>query len=148
MRTVIPALGCVEPAAALVAGCGFAGGLNTAPTVCKDALQTEIAARLTNAGEHPQSVTCKEDLVGEVGRTAHCDVVLSPTNSFEPDVTVTGVDGATIDYEMTPAVSKEQRDRLQHHHAPQPAASDPKMPSIRGVSVYRHGHSRGNQASA
>ena len=35
-------------------------------------------------------MTCKEDLIGEVG------------------VTVTGVDGATIDYEMTPAVSREQ----------------------------------------
>jgi hypothetical protein len=45
-----------------------------------------------------------------VGRTAHWDVVLSPTNSFEPVVTVTRVDGTTIDYEMTPAVSKEQHD--------------------------------------
>ena len=92
-------------------------GLNTAPIVSADALQTEIASRLTNAGEHPQSVTCKEDLIGEVGQTAHCEVVLSPTNSFEPVVTVTGVDGATIDYEMTPAVSKEQLDRpCQHRH--------------------------------
>ena len=69
---------------------------------------TEIASRLTNAGEHPRSVTCKEDLIGEVGQTAHCEVALNPTNSFEPVVTVTGVDGVTIDYEMTPAVSKEQ----------------------------------------
>jgi hypothetical protein len=108
MRTEIPLLGCLATAVVLVAGCSFTGGLNTAPTVSKDALQTEIAARLTNAGEHPQSVACKEDLIGEVGQTAHCEVVLSPTNSFEPVVTVTGVDGATIDYEMTPAVSKEQ----------------------------------------
>ena len=53
-------------------------------------------------------MTCKEDLVGEVGQTARCDVVMSPTNSFEPVVTVTGVEGATINYEMTPALSKEQ----------------------------------------
>ena len=34
----------------------------TAPTVSKDALQTEIATRLTKAGEHP--------LIGEIGQTA------------------------------------------------------------------------------
>ena len=79
--------------------------------VDKDALQTDIAARLAKAGEQPQSVTCKEDLVGEVGRTARCEVVMSPTNSFEPVVTVTGVDGSTIDYEMSPAVSKEQLEK-------------------------------------
>ena len=62
MRTVVPVLGCLATVVALVAGCSFAGGLNTAPTVSKDALQTEIAARLTDAGEHPQSVTCKGDL--------------------------------------------------------------------------------------
>jgi hypothetical protein len=108
MRTVTPAVGGLATATALVCGCGFTAGMNTAPTVSKDALQSEIADRLSKAGEQPQSVTCKEDLVGEVGHTARCDVVLSPTNSFEPVVTVTGVDGTTIDYEVTPAVSKEQ----------------------------------------
>jgi hypothetical protein len=91
----------------VVCSCSF----SAVPTVSKDALQTEIAARLTNAGEVPQSVTRKDDLVGEAGRTAHCEVVLSPTNSFEPVVTVTGVNGDTIDYEMTPAVSKEQLEK-------------------------------------
>jgi hypothetical protein len=108
MRTVMPVLGGLATAIALVSGCDLAAGLSAAPTVSKDALQTEIADRLTKAGERPQSVTCKEDLVGEVGHTARCDVVLSPTNSFEPVITVTGVDGATIDYEVTPAVSKQQ----------------------------------------
>ena len=50
---MVPVLGCVAATVALVAGCSFAGGLSTAPTVSKDALQTEIAARLTKAGEHP-----------------------------------------------------------------------------------------------
>ncbi len=92
-------------AVALACGCSLNTGV---PTVSKDALQTDIADRLAGAGEVPQSVSCKEDLVGEVGRTARCDVVLSPTNSFEPVVTVTGLDGTTIDYEMTPAMSREQ----------------------------------------
>ena len=50
---MVPVLGCLATAVALVAGCSFTGGLNTAPTVSEDALQTEIASRLTKAGEHP-----------------------------------------------------------------------------------------------
>ena len=111
MRTVTAALGALTTAGALAAGCSFNAGVNTKPTVSKDALQTDVAERLAKAGERPESVICKEDLVGEVGRTAHCDVVMSATNSFEPIVTVTGVDGSTINYEMAPAVSKEQLEK-------------------------------------
>jgi Domain of unknown function (DUF4333) len=108
MRTLTAALGAVITAGALVSGCSVNLGADGKPTVSKGSLQTDIADRLTAAGEQPESVTCKEDLVGEVGKTARCEVVMSPTNSFEPVVTVTRVDGTTVDYEMTPAVSKEQ----------------------------------------
>jgi hypothetical protein len=37
------------------------------PTVATDVLQREIVDRLASAGQLPQSVTCAEDLVGEVG---------------------------------------------------------------------------------
>jgi hypothetical protein len=40
-----------------------------------------------------------------------CEVVMSPTNSFEPVITVTGVDRSAINYEMRPAVSKEQLEK-------------------------------------
>jgi len=50
-------------------------------------------------------------LVGEVGKTARCEVVMSPTNSFEPVITVTGVDGNTINYEMSPALSRKQLEK-------------------------------------
>ena len=86
-------------------------GIGGKPAVGKDALQTDIADRLAKAGEQPQSVTCKDDLVGEVGKTARCEVVISPTNSFEPVITVTGVDGSTINYEMSPPLSKEQLEK-------------------------------------
>ena len=56
-------------------------------------------------------MTCKEDLAGEVGETIRCEVVMSPTNSFEPVVTVTGIDGSTINYEMTPALSRDQLEK-------------------------------------
>ena len=95
-------------ACCLLVGCSVDNSAINVPTVSRKALQEDIARRLGDAGEKPQSVTCKQDLVGEVGTTAHCEVVVSATNSFEPIVTVTAADGAAIDYEMTPAVSREQ----------------------------------------
>ena len=111
MRTRMAAVGVLVAGGALVSGCSVSAGTDLKATVSKGSLQTDIADRLTEAGEHPESVTCKEDLVGEVGKTARCEVVISATNSFEPVVTVTSVDGATIDYEMSPAVSKEQLEK-------------------------------------
>ena len=108
MHTVITAVGALATAGALVSGCDANVGVGGTPAVGKDALQTDIAARLAKAGEQPQSVTCKEDLVGELGKTTRCEVVMSATNSFEPVIAVTGVDGSAINYEMSPAVSKEQ----------------------------------------
>jgi uncharacterized protein DUF4333 len=107
LHTVSTAVGALATAWVLVSGCDASIGIGQA-AVGKKALQTDITRRLSDAGQRPQSVTCKEDLIGQVGRTARCEVVMSPTNSFEPVVTVTGVHGSTIYYEMTPALSKEQ----------------------------------------
>lgn len=96
----------------LLAGCNVtSGGLNV-PRVAKRALQEDIAGRLAGAGEKPESVTCNQDLIGEVGTTVRCEVVISPSNRFEPIITVTGVDGAAIDYDMTPAVSRSQLEEV------------------------------------
>jgi len=111
LHSVITAVGASATVWALVSGCDTTMGVGGKAAVSKDALQTDIANRLAKAGEQPQSVTCKEDLIGEVGRTARCDVVMSPTNTFEPVITVTGVDGSTINYEMSPALSKEQLEK-------------------------------------
>jgi hypothetical protein len=108
MRTVTAVMGGLAIVFAVLPGCTFSAGVNSTPSVSKDALQKDISDRLTKAGEQPESVTCKEDLVGEVGKTTRCEVVMGPTNSFEPVVTVTGIDGSTINYEMTPALSKDQ----------------------------------------
>ncbi len=86
---------------ALVASSADVSDANV-PTVSRQALQSDIADRLAKEGEPSQSVSCQEDLVGQVGRTARCDVVMSEANSFEPIVTVTSVDGSTVDYEMAP----------------------------------------------
>ena len=111
MHTVFVAVGALGTVWALVAGCDATVGIGGTPSVGKDALQTDIAARLAKAGEEPQSVRCEQDLVGEVGKTARCEVVMSPTNTFEPVITVTGADGDTIDYEMRPAISEEQLEK-------------------------------------
>jgi hypothetical protein len=111
LQTVVAAVAALGTVSALVSGCDANVGVNEKPSVGKDALQTDIASRLAKAGQQPQSVTCKEDLIGEVGKTMRCEVVMSPTNSFEPVITVTGVDGSAINYEMSPAVSKEQLEK-------------------------------------
>jgi hypothetical protein len=111
LHTVITAVGALATAWALVSGCDANVGVGGTPAVGKDALQTDIAARLAKAGEQPQSVTCNEDLVGKLGKTTRCEVVMSTTNSFEPVITVTGVDGSAINYEMSPAVSKGQLEK-------------------------------------
>jgi hypothetical protein len=96
----------------VLTGCSVNSDGTNVPTVSRTALQEDIARRLADAGEKPQSVTCKQDLVGEVGTTAHCEVVVSATNSFEPIVTVTGVDGSAIDYSMAPALSRQQLEQV------------------------------------
>jgi hypothetical protein len=79
-----------------------------APKVSKDALQSDITQRLTTAGQTPQSVTCANDLPGQLGQTVRCEVTMSPGNGFEPVVTVTGLEGSKVDYDVTPSVSKSQ----------------------------------------
>ena len=110
MRKVIGSLAALAAAAASMAGCSSSVP-DGVPTVDTADLQSDIAERLAEAGERPLSVACKDPLVGEVGQTARCDVVMSSTNSFAPIATVTSVDGATINYELMPALSREQLEK-------------------------------------
>lgn len=111
MRTVTGVLGSAALLGAALAGCSFNFSAGSTPTVAAADLQNDITDRLTKAGENPQSVTCKDDLVGVVDKTTRCEVVLSETNAFEPIVTVTKVEGTTVNYEMTPALSKQQLEK-------------------------------------
>lgn len=78
------------------------------PLVAKADLEKTLADRLTDAGQPPQSVTCAEDLKGVVDTATRCEVVISETNAIEPIVTVTGVDGDTVNFDVTAALSQEQ----------------------------------------
>jgi hypothetical protein len=110
---VLPRLGAAVAAAglagALLAGCSV--NVSSGVSVSKTDLEKDISERLEKAGQKPQTVTCKDDLKGEVGKTTRCEVVLSSDNSFEPVVTVTKVDGTTVSYDMTPALSKAQLEK-------------------------------------
>ena len=108
MRTLVGALSAATIAGAVLAGCSFNFGVNTEPVVSKERLQEDISERLAEADEEPQSVKCKDDLPGEVGAKTRCEVVISDTNSFEPIVEITGVEGTKIRYDVTPALSRRQ----------------------------------------
>jgi len=130
---IFPRLGATLAAAALTGGaaggCSFNFSTGSKPVVSKSDLQNDISERLEKAGQKPESVTCKSDLEGEVGKTTPCEVVLSDTNSFEPVVTVTKVEGSTVSYDMTPAVSREQLEKAVSHLVAK--ASDVKVDSVR-----------------
>ena len=82
------------------------------PSVSKVDLEKDISQRLKAAGQTPQTVTCKDNLAGEIGKTTRCQVLLSGADSFDLVVTATKIDGETVGYVMVPAASKEQLDRV------------------------------------
>ena len=108
MRKLPMALGILAMSGLALTGCSFSVGGSSTPTVTKDALQTDLTKKLTDAGTTPKSVTCQEDLVGEVGKTSRCALDLGPTDSIEAVVKVTSVDGSTINYDATPSVTQQQ----------------------------------------
>jgi len=81
---------------------------NSKTSVSGANLQKELTDKLTAAGNTPRSVTCAEDLVGEVGKTAKCEVVFSDTNSVDAILTATSVEGSTVNFDIAPALNKEQ----------------------------------------
>lgn len=108
MRVLISALAAATLVCGATAGCSFSFSGDSTPTVAKADLEADITSRLETAGQKPESVTCRADLEGVVGKSTSCEVVLSDTNAIEPTVEVTKVEGTTVNYEMTPALSQEQ----------------------------------------
>ena len=102
--------GALAAAGLLLSGCSAKVETSTSKegSVSADALQKDLTVRLTKSGNTFMSVTCKDDLVAEVGKTARCDVAFSDTNNVEAMLTVTKADGSSVDFDMTPAMTKEQ----------------------------------------
>jgi Domain of unknown function (DUF4333) len=116
MPTAMKALATVAIASAVLSGCTVTIDQPTQSNpnqsnpakVSKGDLQMDITRRLITAGQTPQSVTCQSDLVGQLGQSTRCDVTMGAANSFEPIVTVTGLEGTKVNYDISPAVSKTQ----------------------------------------
>lgn len=98
--------------AASLSGCSASvkteTSVSTKASVSADDLQKDLTERLNKAGMTAKSVTCKGELVGEVGKTARCDVSFSDTNNVEAVFTATKVEGTSVSFEITPAMTKEQ----------------------------------------
>jgi hypothetical protein len=78
----------------------MAGCSSGPPTVAKGDLAAEITKRLEEqVGRAPDSVTCPEDLKGEVGVTERCELKDGP-DTYGVTVTVTAVDGADVKFDF------------------------------------------------
>ncbi|MFM9034149.1 MAG: DUF4333 domain-containing protein [Mycobacterium sp.] len=78
-----------------------------APSMSAADLQKSLTGRISTATP-PKSVTCPNDLPGEVGKTESCEVVVDDNTAVQVNVTVTKVSGSNIDYDFTPAMTKTQ----------------------------------------
>jgi hypothetical protein len=110
MRKFLVAIGVAMTAGAVLCGCSFSASVGGVTVAAAD-LQKDISSKLENSGQKPQSVTCHGDLKGEVGATTDCEIVLTEANTFEGHVKATKVDGTTVSYETSPALTKEQLEK-------------------------------------
>lgn len=94
----------------VVSGCTISLGnqSDSPPTVPAATIEDDINARLAAAGGSAQSVQCPADLIGELGHRVRCDITTAPDQAFQAVVTVTGLEGDTVDYDVEPAVSRSQ----------------------------------------
>ncbi len=86
------------------------GSSSSAASMSAADLQRSLTSRISSSTP-PKSVTCSGDLAGEVGKTDTCEVVVNDNTSVQANVTVTKVDGTNIDYDFTPAMTKEQLEK-------------------------------------
>jgi hypothetical protein len=111
IRRANAAAATIAVACAALSGCTVTVGhpnQSATPKLSKEDLQKDISQRVAGAGQAPQAVTCPDDLVGQLGQSTRCDVTMSATSSFEAIVTVTGLEGANVNYDIAPSVSKSQ----------------------------------------
>jgi hypothetical protein len=82
-------------AAATVAACSFGG-----VSVDKDKVAQEVSDQLaTQVGRAPESVTCPEDLKGEVGATMRCKLE-DGGDTYGVEVKVTKVEGTDVKFDI------------------------------------------------
>lgn len=93
-------------------GCSFTVEKTSTPTIPAAELQRELTERIkSDDGTPPETVTCANDLVGQVGKTTSCELVMGQNNFVQADLTVTKVDGSRIDFDYSPSLSRDQLER-------------------------------------
>ncbi len=115
IKTSVAACGAVLAAAGLLGagltGCSAKVETSATSAVSAEDLQKKVTDQLTAAGNAPKSVTCSDELVAEVGKSATCDAVFSDVNSVQAKVTVTAVNGSDVSFELSPSLTKEQLEK-------------------------------------
>lgn len=113
-------------ALALTTGCELNVG---GQTVDSAKVEAQISRQLTpKLGAAPKSVSCPDSLRGEVGATLECDMVTADGADHEVKVTVTSVDGSTVDFDIK-ANPVRPADTTSQPTA-QPSATDPAAPTV------------------
>ncbi len=96
-----------------VSGCSAFNIKTGPPTVAKTDLQDRIVENLKDSGIDPKSVVCQGDLVGVVGRTTQCEIEAAGENiMLAPIVTVTSVEGSRVGWQLDPALSQKQVEKM------------------------------------
>lgn len=106
------ATGAVALAALGLLGAGLSGCSvkveKTAASVSAADLQKKLTDQFAASEKPPKSVTCKDDLVAEVGKTSSCEVALDDNNHVQAVVTVTSVNSGDVQYDIMPAYTKDE----------------------------------------
>ncbi|MGI9125120.1 MAG: DUF4333 domain-containing protein [Mycobacterium sp.] len=112
MKTNVAACGAALAVVGLLGsgltGCSAKVETKVTKSVSGADLQQKLTDQLTQNGNTPKSVTCKDDLVAEVGKSTMCEVVFSDTNSVEAKVTTTNIGDGDVSYDLTPSLTKDQ----------------------------------------
>lgn len=106
--TTMAAITAIGLLSAGLSGCSAKVETKSAAAITAADLQKKLTEQFAGSTMPPKSVTCKDDLAAEVGKTSSCDVLLADSSSVDAVVTVTGVKGGDVSYDIMPALTKEQ----------------------------------------
>jgi hypothetical protein len=98
-------------AVAVAAGVAL-GATACSVSVSKTDLETNVASTLTQQIPGLGPVTCPGDLAGEVGATITCETTTSDGQPIGAVVTVTSVDGSTVNYNVETEARPVSQDLL------------------------------------
>lgn len=99
MRPLV--LSCLTVLVLSLSGCS-GGSSSSAPVVERGEVEQEVTSQLTAAtGREPSSVSCPDDLTGEVDRQMRCTLSDEETDSeVGVTLTVTSVEGDDVEFDI------------------------------------------------